>query len=81
MLPLMFEKNQDKILEKTCVLLKQAKLENPEFKKELTIQKQCVIHKYAKTFEDIERLEEVITLKVAETETKNPKQLANTSFN
>ena len=65
MLPFMFQNNQDKVLEKSCVLLKEAKLENEEFRNELILQKQCVIHKFAKTFEDIERLEDVIGLKLA----------------
>ena len=49
MLPFMFQNNQDKVLEKSCVLLKEAKLENEEFRNELILQKQCVIHKFAKT--------------------------------
>ena len=65
MLTFMFQINQDKVLEKSCVLLKEAKLENEEFRNELILQKQCVIHKFAKIFEFIGRLEDVVGLKLA----------------
>ena len=62
MIPKMFSKNQDEILEKVCVLLRDCIVEDPYFKLELTLQMRCVIHKYAKTIDDIVRLEEVIGL-------------------
>ena len=40
----------------------QGLLEDPYFKLELTLQMRCVIHKYAKTIDDIVRLEEGIGL-------------------
>ena len=60
MLPRMFQENHEEILEKACLLLKKVKIEDMKFKSELILEMQCTIHKYAKTDEDILRLEEVI---------------------
>ena len=57
MIPKMFEKNQDMVLEKVCELLSILRIGDEDFKLELKFQMQCVIHKYAKTLNDIERLE------------------------
>ncbi|WP_298525653.1 hypothetical protein, partial [uncultured Methanobrevibacter sp.] len=62
MIPRMFTSGNAEILEEVCVLLKNAKVEDEEFKFELVLEMQCVIHKYAETLEDILRLEEVIDL-------------------
>ena len=67
MLPKMFTSNQEIILEKVCKLLPQAKIEDADFKLELVFEMRCVIHKYAKTLEDIVRLEGVIGLQEAVT--------------
>ena len=50
------------MLEEVCKLLSQMKVEDLEFKENMKICMQCVIHKYAKTIEDIQRLEKVIKL-------------------
>ena len=60
MLPKKFTSNQDIVLEEVCRLLKKLKVEDKLYKFELILQMQCVIHKYAKTLEDIDRLEGVI---------------------
>ena len=67
MIPKMFSKNQDQILEKVCVLLRDCIVDDSDFKLELTLQMRCVIHKYARTIEDIIRLEGVIGLQKAMT--------------
>ena len=67
MIPKMFSKNQDQILEMVCVLLRDCTVEDSDFKLELTLQMRCVIHKYARTIEDIIRLEGVIGLQKAMT--------------
>lgn len=67
MIPKMFTENQDKILEKVCELLSQLKIEDSDFKLELVLEMRCVIHKYAKTLKDINRLEGVIGLQEAVT--------------
>lgn len=67
MIPKMFTESQDEILEKVCNLLKKLKIKDEDFKIELILEMQCVIHKYAKTLDDIERLEEVIGLRKAMT--------------
>lgn len=67
MIPRMFEKNQEEILEKVCILLHDLKIEDAYFKFELIMEMRCVIHKYAKTIDDIERLEGVIGLQQAKT--------------
>ncbi len=61
----MFENNQEQVLEKVCELLSILQIEDDDFKLELKFQMQCVIHKYAKTLDDIERLEGVIGLQEA----------------
>ena len=43
-------------------MLSKLKVEDPEFKENMKTCMQCVIHKYAKTIEDIKRLEKVINL-------------------
>ena len=58
----MFKKDNDLILEEVCELLSKMKVEDLEFKENMKICMQCVIHKYAKTIEDIQRLEKVIEL-------------------
>ena len=58
----MFKKDNELMLEEVCKLLSQMKVEDLEFKENMKICMQCVIHKYAKTIEDIQRLEEVINL-------------------
>ena len=58
----MFKKDNELMLEEVCKLLSQMKVEDLEFKENMKICMQCVIHKYAKTIEDIQRLEKVINL-------------------
>ena len=58
----MFKKDNELILEEVCELLSKMKVEDLEFKENMKICMQCVIHKYAKTIEDIQRLEKVINL-------------------
>ena len=58
----MFKKDNELILEEVCELLSKMKVEDLEFKENMKICMQCVIHKYAKTIEDIQRLEKVIKL-------------------
>ena len=48
MIPKMFTESQDEILEKVCNLLKKLKIKDEDFKIELILEMQCVIHKYAK---------------------------------
>jgi hypothetical protein len=67
MIPKMFTSNQDIVLEEVCELLPHAKIEDNDFKLELIFEMQCVIHKYAKTLDDIERLEGEIGLQEAMT--------------
>lgn len=67
MIPKMFSSKQDEILEEVCVLLQKLKIEDELFKMELILEMRCVIHKYARTLEDIERLEGVIGLQKAMT--------------
>ena len=67
MIPKMFTSNQDVVLEDVCALLPKLKLDDEEFKLELIFEMRCVIHKYAKTLDDINRLEEVIGLQEAVT--------------
>ena len=62
MLPRMFTSGNAEILEEVCVLLKKAKVEDINIKFELIFEMDCVIHKYAETLDDINRLEEVIDL-------------------
>lgn len=65
MIPKMFLSGNDKILEEVCVLLKDAKVHDDFFKYELVMEMRCMIHKYAKTLDDIKRLEGVIGLQNA----------------
>ena len=51
----MFKKDNELILEEVCELLSKMKVEDLEFKENMKICMQCVIHKYAKTIEDIQR--------------------------
>ncbi len=62
MIPKMFTSRNDEILEEVCHLLKKAHLIEEFFKHELIFEMRYVIHKYAKTLKDINRLEEVIGL-------------------
>ena len=64
----MFENNNHEMLEKICYALPKINIDSTEFfKLELIFGMRCVIHKYAKTVEDIKRLEEVIGLPNAKT--------------
>ena len=67
MIPKMFTESQEEVLEEVCILLKNLRIRDENFKIELILQMQCVIHKYAKTLDDIERLEGVIGLQKAMT--------------
>ena len=58
----MFKKDNELILEEVCELLSKLKVEDLEFKEKMKICMQCVIYKYAKTIEDVQRLEKVIKL-------------------
>ena len=60
----MFKKNQPEILEEVCKLFTRLKVEDPDFKERMKFCMQCIIHKYAKTVEDIEQLEKVIKLTI-----------------
>ena len=62
----MFQENQAEILEKACILLKEVKINDRDFKDELILEMQCTIHKYAETDEDIQRLEKVISMETIE---------------
>ena len=75
MIPKMFTDSQDEILEEVCILLKNLRIDDYNFKIELILQMQCVIHKYAKTLDDIVRLEEVIGLQKAMTAREYQDQL------
>lgn len=67
----MFESNQHIVLEKICYTLPKIKIDSTDFfKLELIICMDCVIHMYAKTVEDIKRLEKVINLPNANTARK-----------
>lgn len=67
MIPKMFTENQEQITEEACRLLKDSNIENQSFKYELTLEMQCIIHKYAKTVKKINELEKVIKLQKAMT--------------
>ena len=62
-----FPKNNSEILEEICSLIKIAKSKDKEFKMEMVYCSRYIIHKYAKTVEDILRLEEVVGLNKAVT--------------
>lgn len=53
LIPKIFTSNQDIVLEDVCELLPKLKLDDEEFKLELIFEMRCVIHKYAKTLDDI----------------------------
>ncbi|WP_407380381.1 hypothetical protein [Methanobrevibacter sp.] len=55
--------NQEKAIEVICSVLYDLKIEDPYVKNELIYSMQCMIHKYAKTDEDIIRLEGMIRLR------------------
>ena len=67
MIPKMFTSHNDIVLEEVCKLLSRVKIDDSDFKLELILEMKCVIHKYAKTIADIERLEDVIGLQAAMT--------------
>lgn len=58
-----FEEDNSEILEIVCHLINIAKAVNMHFKIEMIFCSRYIIHKYAKTIEDILRLEEVVGLK------------------
>ena len=62
-----FPKYNSEILEEICSLIKIAKSKDKEFKMEMVYCSRYIIHKYAKTVEDILRLEEVVGLNKAVT--------------
>ena len=62
MLPKRFTSGHREVLDKVCLLLKNAKVEDDLYKQELILEMQCIIHYYAETMTDINRLEEVIGL-------------------
>ena len=61
-IPRMYEKNNEEILEKVCIIFSKMKMKDDLIKYELGKCLECVIHKYAKTLDDINRLEEVINM-------------------
>ena len=62
-----FKNNHSTILESICNLVKKAKIDDVKFKMEMVYCSRYIIHKYARTTEDIIRLEEAIGLKKAVT--------------
>ena len=64
-LPRFCLKNQDQAIELICKELPKLKIKDKYVKNELTYSMQCMIHKYAKTDEDIIKLEEMIGLRQA----------------
>lgn len=75
MIPRMFSKSQEIVLEYLCPLFDDVKIDVEDFKFELILEMKCIIHKYAKTLEDIVRLEEVIGLQKAMTAMDYQKQV------
>ena len=65
MLPKRFTSGHGEVLDKVCHLLKNAKVENDRYKQELILEMKCIIHYYAETLDDIDRLEKVIGMKEA----------------
>ncbi len=61
------QKKQEVVLENVCILLPQDRINDVNFKLELIFEMECVIHKYGKTIEDIDRLEEAIGMQEAKT--------------
>ena len=67
MLPKRFTSGHEEVLNKVCQLFKMLKIDDEKYKYELTLELRCIIHKYAKTEEDIYDLEKVIGLIEAKT--------------
>lgn len=67
MLPKRFTSGHEEVLNKVCQLFKMLKVDDEKYKYELTLELRCIIHKYAKTEEDIYYLEKVIGLIEAKT--------------
>ena len=67
MLPKRFTSGHEEVLNKVCQLFKMLKVDDKKYKYELTLELRCIIHKYAKTEEDIYDLEKVIGLIEAKT--------------
>lgn len=66
-IPKMFDGNNAEILEEVCDIFSKIKIEDPEMRFRLTNCLECIIHKYARTNNDINRLKEVINMaKVSE---------------
>lgn len=66
-IPKMFMKNQEKVLEEVCNLFSRMKMDDQMDKFKLAKGLECVIHKYAKSNEEIENLMDVINMtKVSE---------------
>ena len=61
-IPKMFTKDNDIILEEVCDIFSKMKMENRYMKYHLGRCLQCMIHKYAKTWNDVVRLEGVIKM-------------------
>lgn len=80
MLPKMFSKNQETILEEVCKLLRKLKVEDKDYKYELVLEMRCVIHKFAKTIDDINRLEGVIGLEESMTAMEFQRKLRDDKF-
>lgn len=74
MIPRMFSKCHEIVLEYLCTLFDDVKIDVEEFKFELILEMRCIIHKYAKTLDDIVRLEGVIGLQKAMTAMEFQKQ-------
>lgn len=74
MIPRMFSKCQEIVLEYLCTLFDDVKIDVEEFKFELILEMRCIIHKYAKTLDDIVRLEGAIGLQKAMTAMEFQKQ-------
>lgn len=60
----MFTENLAETLEEVCELFAELKVEDPDLKERMKYCMQCIIHKYARTIEDIRRLEKVINLTI-----------------
>ena len=60
----MFRENHKEILEEVCELFSKMKVEDPDFKERMKFCMQCIIHKYAETIYDINRLEKVIGMTI-----------------
>ena len=62
-LPRFCSENHQKAIEEICSVLYDLKIKDDYVKNELIYSMQCMIHKYAKTDQDIENLEEMIGLR------------------